>query len=414
MKTIERYVFGAFMSSFILAFLVLSFVLTIGLLVQIVSYVLDGVSLSLVGEFAAVSFPETMQWTIPLALLVSSVLVFSRLSADSEIAAMRSCGVNLVMVMKWPVIFALGCSVLGAWINNEIVPRGHEVRRSLKTKVSVDTGLEMLEPGLWIEDFPKVKLYFGGKEGNWLYDLIVMDYSDSKVDRMIRASKAGITSEGRDIHLDLYNVTVDPLDAEHPQMMTMARCQHTIKDALDDTKYVKKGKDLRFFELVAKIREMKNFNEIERQIEQEEDKASAKEVSKRESKKAFSKSLLSEPEDKDEEEQLAGGKKYDKNQARKNHYRQRSKLKTELSKRFVFAMASLCFVLVGIPLGIRSQRKESSIGMAISLGVAIGYYLLVMLMMSLQKNYKIHPEYLMWLPVAISLALAARFIAKNR
>ena len=38
----------------------------------------------------------------------------------------------------------------------------------------------------------------------------------------------------------------------------------------------------------------------------------------------------------------------------------------ELSKRFVFAMASLCFVLIGIPLGIRSQRKESTIGMAIA------------------------------------------------
>ena len=36
MKTIERYVFGAFLTSFFLAFLVLSFVLTVGLMVQIV------------------------------------------------------------------------------------------------------------------------------------------------------------------------------------------------------------------------------------------------------------------------------------------------------------------------------------------------------------------------------------------
>ena len=90
MKTIERYVFGSFLSSFILAFVVLSFVLTIGLLVQIVGFIMDGVPMSLVGEFCMVSLPETLQWSVPLALLVSSVLVFSRLSADSEIAAMRS------------------------------------------------------------------------------------------------------------------------------------------------------------------------------------------------------------------------------------------------------------------------------------------------------------------------------------
>ena len=59
MKTIERYVFGSFLSSFLLAFLVLSFVLTIGLMVQIVGFILDGVSPALIGQFALVSFPET-------------------------------------------------------------------------------------------------------------------------------------------------------------------------------------------------------------------------------------------------------------------------------------------------------------------------------------------------------------------
>ena len=52
MKTLERYVFGAFLSSFLLAFLVLSFVLTIGLFVQIVGYILDGIPMELVGRFA--------------------------------------------------------------------------------------------------------------------------------------------------------------------------------------------------------------------------------------------------------------------------------------------------------------------------------------------------------------------------
>ena len=48
MKTIERYVFGAFLTSFFLAFLVLSFVLTVGLMVQIVGYMLQGIPVDLV------------------------------------------------------------------------------------------------------------------------------------------------------------------------------------------------------------------------------------------------------------------------------------------------------------------------------------------------------------------------------
>jgi lipopolysaccharide export system permease protein len=90
-----------------------------------------------------------------------------------------------------------------------------------------------------------------------------------------------------------------------------------------------------------------------------------------------------------------------------------SRLKVEFSKRFVFAMASLCFVLVGIPLGIRSHRKESTIGMAISLAIAMGFYLVVMLMLSLQKSYSIHPEMLIWLSPLACLTLSAWFVKRN-
>jgi lipopolysaccharide export system permease protein len=84
-----------------------------------------------------------------------------------------------------------------------------------------------------------------------------------------------------------------------------------------------------------------------------------------------------------------------------------------MSKRFVFAMASICFVLIGMPLGIRAQRKESTIGMTISLGVALGYYLIIMLMLSLQKSYSIYPEILIWIPVAACFALTVFFTRKN-
>lgn len=371
MKVIERYVFGSFLSSFLLAFFVLTFVLTIGLMVQIVGYILDGVPMALVGEFALVSFPETLQWTMPLALLVSSVLVFSRMSADSEIAAMRACGVNLLSVMKWPLLFALFCTLLGVYINNEVATRGHEVRRSLKTKVSVETGLDVLEPGRVIVDFPKVKIYFGAKEGNWLYDLIVMDYSNPSVDRMITASKALVTSKGRDVSLDLYQMTVDPLDADHPTMARANRFQYVVKDALKTKKYRKKEKDFLFTELMAEIRRMKSAV------------PTAKGSSRvKGTEKFFIKRYL-------------------------------SCLKVEFSRRLVFAMASLCFVLVGVPLGIKAQRRESTIGMAVALVVSLGYYMVVILMLSLEKKFAIYPEVLMWLPVLACGALASWLIPKN-
>ena len=385
MKTLERYVFGAFLSSFFPAFLVLSFVLTVGLMVQIVRYMLQGIPVDLVGRFAFVSFPETLQWTIPLALLVASVLVFSRLSADSEIAAMRACGVNLLTVMRAPLLFALFCTVMGLFVNNEIVPRGHQIRRDLARRISVGAGLELLEPGRVIDDFPKVKIYFEEKEGNWLRDLIVLDFSNPRVDRMITASKALVTSEGRDVVLDLHGMTVDPLDENNPGMARATRFQYRVKDALKDRTYKRREKDFRFFEILSEIRLAKaDVKDPQAAAERRAREGRAKGAVAKELK-LVKKSLKS----------------------------QLSNLRTEFQKRLVFAFASICFVLVGVPLGIRAQRRESSIGIAIALVTALGYYLVVILMTSLEKNYAVRPDLLIWLPVVLCAALASYLIPKN-
>lgn len=385
MKTLERYVFGAFLSSFFLAFLVLSFVLTVGLMVQIVRYMLQGIPVDLVGRFAFVSFPETLQWTIPLALLVASVLVFSRLSADSEIAAMRACGVNLLTVMRAPLLFALFCTVMGLFVNNEIVPRGHQIRRDLARRISVGAGLELLEPGRVIDDFPKVKIYFEEKEGNWLRDLIVLDFSNPRIDRMITASKALVTSEGRDVVLDLHGMTVDPLDENNPGMARATRFQYRVKDALKDRTYKRREKDFRFFEILSEIRLAKaDVKDPQAAAERRAREGRAKGAVAKELK-LVKKSLKS----------------------------QLSNLRTEFQKRLVFAFASICFVLVGVPLGIRAQRRESSIGIAIALVTALGYYLVVILMTSLEKNYAVRPDLLIWLPVVLCAALASYLIPKN-
>lgn len=350
-----------------LAFLVLSFVLTIGLLVQIVGFILDGLPIALVGKFAAISFPETLQWTIPLSLLVSSVLVFSRLSADSEIAAMRACGLNLMSVMKWPVLFGLFCTLTGMWVNNEIVPRGHLVRRQLTSEISVGDAFELIQPGVKMSDFPNVTLYVGRKEGNWLYDITATDTSDTNVVRTIRAQKALASGEGEDMALDLYGVKVDPIEANKAGMASGAYVHYPVK--VKKKRYIKKMKDFLFTEISSAIDKEEAF------LETMTDPAMKQVLEKR----------------------------------RENL----SKMKVEFSKRFVFAMASICFVLVGIPLGIRSHRKESTIGMAISLAIAMGFYLVVMLMLSMQKVYAIHPEILIWFSPVVCFILSAWFVKRN-
>ena len=284
---------------------------------------------------------------------------------------MRACGINILSAVKWPVLFGVLCTLLGFWINNEIVPRGHEIRRTLKNRVSVRTGISILEPGRVIDDFPKVKIYFSRKEGNWLHDLVVLDYSNANVDRLITADKALVTQTGADVNLELYHMTVDPVDDKHRTMARANRFVYTMKNVIKDTTYTKRLKDFRFFEMREQIA--------------------------------------------DQERAVAAMKPQDRKEEVKREFalRELSGFKVELNKRFVFAMASICFVLIGIPLGIRSQRKESTIGMAISLAVSLGYYVMVILMLSCEESYVVRPWLVIWLPVLLCGGLAAHFMRKH-
>jgi len=403
MKNLERYVFGAFLSSFFLAFLVLSFVLTIGVMVQIVGLILQGVPINLVGRFALVSFPETMQWTIPLSLLVSSILVFSRLSADSEIAAMRACGVNLLTVMRWPLVFAFLCTCVCLFVNNEIVPRGHEVRRNLQGQVAKDAGFEVLEPGRTITDFKDVQLYFRehGASSNSLLDVMVDDNRDPQCPRFIKAKQAIVRQDGRNLVLDAQDISMYPVAPNLLKTVRSESASWNLSDVLRSVDYKRKEKDFRFFEMLREIDERKRAvaeaadtpaEEVDAEAKAKAEKGAAKRKTERQHKQA------------------KGKKKYSPLQAAK---RALSDIRTEFMKRWVFAFASICFVLVGVPLGIRAQRKESSVGMGIALLTALTYYLVVILMTSLSKNYHVHPEILIWLPVGLCVLLAGWLIPKN-
>jgi lipopolysaccharide export system permease protein len=362
MKIIERYVLKSFLAAFFLAWLVLSFVMTIGLLVKITQLLIGGLPMRSVGLFMLIGFPETLQLTVPLALLVSSLLVFSRLSADSEIAAMRACGVNLLAIMKWPLVVAAFCTFLGFYVNNEIVPRGHDVRRNLRSLVSVDVGIDLLEPGRFITDFPNLTLWFAKKEGNWISDILVFDHSQKGMTREIRAEKALVSTNGLDIVLEMYKVRVDPIEAGRSGVASADRLKHVIPDALKRRSFMRKEKDMRFFEIVQEIGKLKS--NVENMPQEVRD-------------------------------------------GRLSVYR------TKFQTRFVYAFASVFFVLIGVPLGIRTHRKESTIGMAMSLVVALTFYLGVIVANSLESLPMFMPHVLVWLPVAVCAVIAAVLIPKN-
>jgi len=71
---------------------------------------------------------------------------------------------------------------------------------------------------------------------------------------------------------------------------------------------------------------------------------------------------------------------------------------TEMQKRISFALAPFTLLLVGIPLGIRVQRKETSVGVVISFFLVMAYYALILLAEGLKNRGGAYPELIVWMP----------------
>jgi len=85
--------------------------------------------------------------------------------------------------------------------------------------------------------------------------------------------------------------------------------------------------------------------------------------------------------------------------------KERSATRTELNKRFSFPFSCVAFALIGVPLGITTHRRETSVGFAVGLIVAIFYFLFIIIADTMRANAKIHPELLVWFPNVLFIFL---------
>jgi lipopolysaccharide export system permease protein len=82
--------------------------------------------------------------------------------------------------------------------------------------------------------------------------------------------------------------------------------------------------------------------------------------------------------------------------------KQRMKMVVELNERLALSLACFAFAMLGIPLGLISRRRESSIGVGISLLVVFFFYFFIILADSLVKAPQWHPDLIVWIPILLA------------
>jgi lipopolysaccharide export LptBFGC system permease protein LptF len=118
MRLLTRYILREVVSYALLGAVLFTFVLFMRDLPKILELVVrDSASLTDVLRIFAYTLPNTLTVTLPTAVLAGILLGLSRLAADSEITAMRACGIGafaFVRIVSILAFIALGLGLLNA------------------------------------------------------------------------------------------------------------------------------------------------------------------------------------------------------------------------------------------------------------------------------------------------------------
>lgn len=124
MKILDRYLLTQVFQSFLfgLALLIIVWIAP-ELLPKVVREVVSE-KITAINGFLLIlyEFPEVIVKSLPMALLIGALLTFDRLSKDSEITAMRACGINIYRMLLSVLILGISGSVIALIINEVIVP----------------------------------------------------------------------------------------------------------------------------------------------------------------------------------------------------------------------------------------------------------------------------------------------------
>ena len=341
------------------AFTVVS--LSVGVMFELVRKIVEsGLPVLIAVQVLLQRLPSFLVISFPMATLMATLLAYSRLSANSELTALRSVGVTATRMIIPALALALVMSSLTFVFNDVVVPRSNRsaeitLRRALGKSIATEKGDNIVYSRFGSVERPDgssskglLQLFYANRflDGT-MTGVTVLDFSRVGFTQMLVAKSAN------------WNEQEAKWEFLNGQILTLTPSGSTTSADFDRYLYPLSAAPIR----IAKLPKDANNMTVAEALQAEQ--------------------LL----------QNAG----DVKEARR--------MQVRIQEKFTLPMACLVFGLIGASLGAKpNSRTSRSQGFGISVVLILVYYVLSFSFSSLGVKGTLSPLLAAWSPVLISLA----------
>jgi len=221
MRTLQRYILLELLKALAISIAGYTAVLMLGGLVKPMR---EGLSVVLLLRLIPLALPRALSWTIPLASLTACVVAYGRLASDHEITAMRAVGIHPWQLLAPAALLAVALTIPATYLNDTLEPICRRARRLLPRRALAEDPSAILRTGPPTKRLGPIRLYFRGDAGA-MRDVVATWPVGPDQRQWVRAPRGEVdrTADG-EVRVNFYDgetgVQETPLDDGAPPLPT--------------------------------------------------------------------------------------------------------------------------------------------------------------------------------------------------
>ena len=227
MRILTRYILKEIFSHSLLGLLVFTFVIFIRQLGNLLELVVrHNVPLRDMATLFLLPVPSILMLTIPMAVLVGTLIGLSRMAADGEVIAARASGMGLSCFVRPVMLLAVTGWAVTLWMGLFLAPQAARKMNRMETGLKASQVPYEIQPRVFIEQFPNLLLYLEdvtGSRSSWR-GVFIADMTQRNSVKVTLAESGVLVNEAarNRFVLHLEQGTTHEYDPQHPEEYSIA------------------------------------------------------------------------------------------------------------------------------------------------------------------------------------------------